>query len=77
MSYMIAMGSCVGCGCVMCFNPHKVPSILVKGVREPVCRTCIERANPQRKAMGLEEFKIQPGAYEPADEENDREEFLS
>ena len=68
MGYVLGMGQCIACKKVMGFNPLKVPSIRVKGVREPVCQRCIELANPQRKAMGLKEFTIQPGAYEPADE---------
>jgi hypothetical protein len=38
-------------------------------VREPVCRACIEAANPRRKANGLAEIEIQPDAYEAIPEE--------
>lgn len=68
MGYALAYGTCCSCKQTMCFNPHKVPSVRVKGVKEPVCRTCIELANPQRKALGLQEFTIQPGAYDVMDE---------
>jgi hypothetical protein len=50
------------------YNPHKVPSIRHNGFREPVCRECIEHANPIRVKNGLEPFKIDPQAYEPIDE---------
>lgn len=68
MGYFMVIGSCIVCKHTMAFNPNRVPSIRIKGVREPVCRRCIELANPQRKALGLEEFVIHPDAYEPADE---------
>jgi hypothetical protein len=68
MGYALAFSGCVSCKRVFGYNPHKVPSIRVNGVREPVCRQCIELANPQRKAAGLPEFTINPDAYEAIDE---------
>ena len=68
MGYAIVMGLCCSCKQLMQFNPHKVPSIRVNGVLEPVCRRCIELANPKRVANGLEEIPIQPGAYDYMDE---------
>ncbi len=68
MGYALCFGPCIACKKVMGYNPHKVPSVVVKGVREPVCKQCIELANPQRKAKGLKEFTINPDAYEPIDE---------
>ena len=65
MGYMIATGTCINCGRLFQFNPELVPSVRVKGNREPVCRACIEEANPKRKKHGLEEIRIQPGAYQP------------
>jgi hypothetical protein len=69
MGYAMAFGECCACHRYFGFNPKKVPSVRVKGVREPVCRECIELANPQRKAMGLKEFTYQPDAYDPIDEQ--------
>jgi len=68
MGYALGMGTCIACKNVFAFNPLRVPSVRVKGVTEPVCRRCIELANPQRRAMGLKEFTIQPDAYDPVDE---------
>ena len=34
-------------------------------MREPICRECIEKANPLRHENGLEEVVIHPMAYEP------------
>lgn len=61
-------GPCIACKRVMGFNPIHVPSLRVNGVREPVCRECIEQANPKRKANGIAEIQIHPEAYEPAEE---------
>jgi hypothetical protein len=68
MGYVLCHGYCVNCGQVFSFNPNKVPSIRVHGERQPICKDCIERANPQRIANGLEPIHILPGAYDAADE---------
>ncbi len=68
MGYMIAMGNCVGCRKFFTFNPELVPSIRIKGEKEPICRECIERVNPQRIANGLEPVVIRRGAYEQTEE---------
>lgn len=67
--YCIVHGRCFGCGQLFQFHPHKVPSIRVEGVRQPVCRTCIEKANPERIKNGLAPVVIMDGAYEPCPEE--------
>lgn len=69
MGYVIMFGTCIGCGRPFAFNPHRVPSVRVNGVREPVCRECIERVNAIRKEKGLEPFEIPADAYEPLPEE--------
>lgn len=69
MGYVFATSYCIGCDRLFTYNPHRVPSLRVNGEREPVCRDCIEIANPQRVANGLEPFKIHPEAYEPMPEE--------
>jgi len=68
MGYAVVMSPCVGCGKTFTFNPNKVPSIRIKGVREPICEVCVTRANPERIANGLEPIVVLPGAYEPVDE---------
>jgi hypothetical protein len=65
MGWMHAMAECVCCHVLFSFNPDLVPSVVVKGTREPICRTCVERANPERVKRGLPEIRILPGAYEP------------
>ena len=68
MGYALAFGTCFGCKKTFGFNPLRVPSINVNGNKEPVCRECIERANPMRKKNGLPEVDIHPEAYEPINE---------
>jgi hypothetical protein len=66
MSFMLAHGCCCGCGSLFSFNPNRVPSIRVNGVREPVCQSCIERSNRIRAAANppLPLIEILPGAYD-------------
>lgn len=65
--FATAMGECFGCKHLFTFSPTKVPSVLVDGVRQPVCESCVERVNPIRIANNLEPIVPLPGAYE-ADE---------
>jgi hypothetical protein len=65
MAWMHAIGNCIFCGDIFDFNPNLVPSLVIDGEREPVCRACIEQANPMRVELGLEPITILPGAYEP------------
>lgn len=64
MAWMSCIGYCVRCGKFFSFNPERVPSVVVNGTREPLCRACVEWANPLRIAKGLEPIRILPGAYE-------------
>ena len=68
MGFMLVIGHCYTCGARIEFSPTRVPSVPAKftttGEREPVCRTCIERANLQRAENGLAPIAILPGAYE-------------
>jgi hypothetical protein len=68
MGYALCTGYCYCCKRVFSFNPVRVPSIRVDGVKEPFCRSCIERANPERIKRGLEPIYIAPDAYEAVDE---------
>lgn len=67
MSYAICIGTCIGCRQLFGFNPHRVPSVLVEGVREPVCAECVARVNPLRRARGLAEIVPAADAYEPVE----------
>lgn len=68
MGFIMAIGACYGCKYPFNFNPHKVPSIRINGVREPVCKFCMDRANEARLEQGLPLHTIHPDAYEPAQE---------
>lgn len=68
MGYYMATGHCVGCARLFTFNPDLVPSVRVKGSREPVCGSCVRAANPEREKNGLEPIHVLPGAYEAAPE---------
>ena len=68
MGYAFVISYCIGCRRLFSFNPIRVPSILVNGVRKPVCAACIWVANPKRIANGLEPVIPAPDAYEAVDE---------
>jgi hypothetical protein len=64
MSYALATSLCFGCGLMFFYNPMRVPSVVVEGVREPICRWCVDKANVIRKARGMPEIVPLPDAYE-------------
>ena len=68
MGYALAMSACIGCGRIFSYNPMRVPSLTVKGTREPICRDCVDRANPQRRKNGLPVIVPAADAYESVDE---------
>ncbi len=49
MGYYFAFSPCYGCRQLFSYNPELVPSVVVGGVREPICAVCVERANPRRR----------------------------
>lgn len=65
MSFMFVIGNCAGCRRRISFSASHVPSIRVKGVREPLCRACVGVLNARRVAEGLPEQPVRPDAYEP------------
>jgi hypothetical protein len=65
--YAVAVGPCFGCKRTFAFDPDKVPSIPINGEREPICRHCVTRVNPQRKRNGLPPIHVLPGAYPDED----------
>jgi hypothetical protein len=68
MGYALCTGTCIGCHRVFSFNPMRVPSIRIKGNREPICLECVNRVNPKRIANGLEPIVPAPDAYDACDE---------
>jgi len=68
MGYALAYSACYGCKRVFGYNPIRVPSVRINGVREPICRDCFERANQLRKLRGIPTIMMFPDAYEPCEE---------
>jgi hypothetical protein len=68
MGYVMATSACFGCKRLFSYNPVRVPSITIDGVRQPVCEACVERVNPMRAKNGLPPIVPLPDAYEPCDE---------
>jgi hypothetical protein len=53
----------------MTCNPVKVPSIVVKGNKEPLCETCFNKWNEiHRTSKGLPPVALDPEAYTACDE---------
>ena len=66
MGYSFVLGNCVGCKRFISFNPTHVPSLVVNGTREPLCRACHARWNEiHRTSKGLSEVPLHPLAYDP------------
>lgn len=66
LAFMLVYGTCCACGSRISFNPDKVPSLRVNGVREPICRACFEQWNQiHRTSKGLDPLPLAPDAYEP------------
>lgn len=67
--YVLCTSACLTCKRLFSYNPHHVPSLRVKGEREPICPSCMESINMKRTEKGLDPFPIHPEAYEPLPEE--------
>ena len=65
MGYISMIAYCIACKTLIQFNPHKVPSLVVNGVKEPLCESCANRWNQLHPENARPILK---GAYEPADE---------
>ena len=64
MGYAFVIGDCFVCKRTFTFNPMKVPSLKDKeGVRQPICKSCIEMANKLKVEKGVEPFVIPVDAY--------------
>ena len=67
--YAFLMCQCFVCPTIMMANPNHVPSLVIKGQREPICRNCFEYRQELRAKMGLEPETLHPNAYEAEPEE--------
>lgn len=68
MGFVTAYSACYVCGNLFTYNPMRVPSVPVNGVREPLCRACVERVNPGRVANGLPPIVPHRDAYTACNE---------
>lgn len=66
--WVSCQGFCFGCRRLFSFNPNTVPSVRIDGSREPICRTCVDAANPKRIANGLAPIVVFPDSYEACPE---------
>ena len=67
VAFMIA--PCLVCRKPFTFNPVKVPSLMVKGVKEPICGPCHAHINVLRVEKGIDPFPDpHPDAYGACDE---------
>ena len=64
MGYVFMTSPCVNCQKIISFNPNKVPSLIIDGKREPLCKGCFYKWKKYHKS----DIKINPQAYEPDDE---------
>lgn len=70
MGYVLVTGTCTLCHRLMMFSPTKVPSIRIKGEREPVCASCVAAAQAYQREHNLPVWPDPlPGAYEADSEE--------
>jgi hypothetical protein len=46
----------------------RVPSVTIKGIKEPICAGCVERVNPVRVKNGLQPIIPAADAYDACDE---------
>ena len=69
--YALVYSPCVSCGIAFGYNPNRVPSIRIEGVRQAVCKNCIEAENIRRKSLNDPEMPLltyHQDAYSPIPE---------
>jgi hypothetical protein len=65
VGYYSLLADCFACGKPFMCNPNKVPS----HNNQPICEDCINIVNAKKREMGLPEWPVPKGAYEPVSEE--------
>ena len=68
MGYAIVTGNCFACHEFISYNPHRVPSIWVEGVRQAICRVCAGIVQDNQRRSGKAVTEIHPEAYQPIHE---------
>ena len=67
MGYITVTGICLACKKVFSFHPNEVPSL--NG--QPICKECVDKANPIRKEKGLPPITYADDAYEVGQDEEE------
>ena len=66
MAFLFVVCDCAACGKLVAANPSCCPSLMIKGRKEAICKSCADRWNYiHRTSQGLEPVPIHPQAYEP------------
>ncbi len=68
MGVALCLAPCLVCKKTFSFNPVRVPSFKVDGVKEPICEPCMQFINKQREEQGIEQFTWADDAYTACDE---------
>lgn len=69
MGYALAIAPCLVCKVPFSFNPIRVPSLKINGVKEPICKSCHAAVNKLRVEKGVPPFpEPHPDAYGACDE---------
>ena len=69
MGFCFAFSKCAACHQPFAYNPLRVPSVRINGVKEPICRGCVLEWNVRMVKAGKEPHPIPDDAYEPIREE--------
>lgn len=69
MGYALLYCTCINCHTPMACNPVYVPSLVVNGVKEPLCEACFHEWNRLRhRDKGLPAIPLHPDAYKACHE---------
>ena len=70
LGYITLIAVCFRCQKTFSSNPDLTPHLRFQGgERQPICEPCMQEANRQRVAWGLEPFNYPKNAYEPKNED--------
>lgn len=65
-AFMYCHSDCASCRRPIAYNPDRVPSLSLDGVRHAICADCFDEWNRlHRTSKGLEPLRLHPEAFEP------------
>lgn len=68
--YVSVIGPCWRCDAMFSMNPHKVPSVRINGVREPICKQCMDHLIAAEEKAGITPKRYADDAYDAIPEED-------